>query len=96
MGAEVVFAGGGERGDDRGDQVAQALDVGGEDLEDFGLGNALALVEAGVQVGDQGQRGVAEGQLAGTQPCSRAVAMPTMRTDGQYGSANGTWHAPWS
>src|SRR5215475_8006958 len=65
VGAEVVFAVGGEGGNDRGDQVAQALDVGGEDLEDFGLGNALALVEAGVQVGDQGQRRVAEGQLTG-------------------------------
>src|SRR4029077_12390895 len=63
--AEVVFAGGGEGGDDRGDQVPQALDVGGEDLEDFGLGHAFALAEAGVQVGDQSQRGVAEGQLTG-------------------------------
>ena len=63
--ADVVFAVGGEGGDRRGDQVAQALDVGGEDLEDFGLGNALTLVEAGVQVGDQGQRSVAEGELTG-------------------------------
>jgi hypothetical protein len=35
-------------------------------------------------------------ELAGAQPCSRAVAMATERTDGQYGSANGTWHAPTS
>src|SRR5215475_10035814 len=65
VGADVVFALGRKGRDGRGHQVAQALDVGREDLEDFGLGDALALLQAGIQVGDQRQRGVAQGQLAG-------------------------------
>ena len=35
--AQVVFAVGREGGDDPGDQVTQALDVSGENLEDLGL-----------------------------------------------------------
>ena len=31
---------------------------------------------------------------AGTQPDSRAVDDRIERSDGQYGSANGTWQAP--
>ena len=65
MGAQVVFAVRGERGDDRGDQVAQALDVGGEHLEDLGLGDAPAFLDAGVEVGDQRERSIAEREFAG-------------------------------
>src|SRR5690349_7203061 len=46
-------------------QAPQAFGVLAEDAENLLLGDTVVAVDAGVQVGHQGQRGVAEGELAG-------------------------------
>ena len=56
---------GGEVGDRFQEDLAEYGRVVGEDLEDLLLGDAVAAFDAGVQVGHQRDRGVAEGQLAG-------------------------------
>jgi hypothetical protein len=57
----------GKRADSRAQQCLEPLDVGAEQREDGCLVDRLARGDAGVQVGDQGDRGVA-GQARGREP----------------------------
>ena len=77
--ARAVCAGVGQRGDHVEQQVAYLLDVVGEHPQHLVVGDALAVLEPGVEVGDERDRRCSRGRARGRAPppVRRSCRRPT-------------------